>query len=209
MSNTLRRYYTYHKMDVDDAADFDEKLVKVLNRISNGKVSAPYSKHANEYGILLEIAIQAILEHGAENGDSDCAVDVALTNKLAEIRSRESKITKLVEIYERMDDLDLFVEFCEQSGIDNWAEFLERDYVLFKEKQVNSWTDRAKDFLKLFMPTSELVETAIVKMFAEQQGIIDTTSEKAQARDWSKLRVLAHRLGYTKSGHHGKWMRIA
>jgi len=126
-----------------------------------------------------------------------------INDMLKDQRKKQMQINQLIDLYESVG-LDSFVEACEQYGID-WESVLLDKYT-FHSRSTLSWAEMAKRTLDVWFQNGEAIKTSDVKQKAIDEGLL-TGDEEQLEMGWNKLKVLAHRSGFSGAGPHGYWKK--
>jgi len=137
----------------------------------------------------------------AESEELEGKIDkraIAIIEKWREIIAGSSTNSMLEQIYENTE-YDVFVEFCKENEIDH-EKFL-KDYRLKLPDSTNKSKVMA-DWLKYTLADGNEYRAVDIKEAAEIDRVIVSES------DWSLMKHVASREGYSSGGKHGYWRKI-
>lgn len=126
-----------------------------------------------------------------------------ISDMLNDQRKKQMQINQLIDLYESIG-LDPFVEACEQYGID-WESVL-LDKFTFGTNAPLSWAEIAKRTLDVWFQDGKAIKTSDVKQRAIEEGLLEGDEDHI-AMGWNKLKVLAHRQGFSGAAAHGHWKK--
>jgi len=123
---------------------------------------------------------------------------IAIIEKWREVIAGSSTRSMLEQIYENTEH-DSFVQFCKDSEIDH-EEFL-KDYRL-RLPDNTSKSQVMEGWLKYTFADGNEYKAVDVRKAAEIEGVVNNES------DWSLMKHVASKEGYSSGGRHGYWRKI-
>jgi len=188
--NTRTIRITYKDTE-EGHADRDLKINKINNYLLKSK------DEQSTYIFLLDLGIQTALQQMGSAGDIEAKMKSAIRDKLIEINSRDHRWGELNRLYDKMPS-DEFQKWCEDNSI-NMAAFLEWR----EKKQADTWVELARKWLRDILRDGNPIQTTAIKEMAIDAGIVQSDN----AQQWTYLRVIASREGFTSTAH-GCWQMV-
>ena len=200
-SRTKRSFSVTLGLDDDGATALDSKIDFLQNAYFGG------TKTRNELvGYLFQFAVSfhwARVKAGIGPTDEDRIEieglpEISLVyDMVGKLKKKQQVIDLLIEVYENVG-LDEFVVACEEYGID-WESVLVGRFTFHTTSE--TWTAKARRCLASYLQDREQHTVDSIRSRATEDGLIE------KEMDWNKLKVLAHREGYSSAGDYGKWKR--
>lgn len=207
MTRTRRSLSVTFGFEEEEAVAFDERLDTFQNVYWKG------TKSRNELlQWLMEFSIrfhwnrikQGLGPTSDEMPQIEGLPNYAIINDmLNNQRKKQMQINQLIDLYESLG-LDAFVEACEQWGID-WQSVLLDKYT-FQSRSTLSWAETAKRTLDVWFQNGEAIKTSEVKQRAINEKLLDGDETQIEM-GWNKLKVLAHRHGFSGAADYGYWKK--
>jgi hypothetical protein len=172
-------------------ADRDLKISKINNYLLKSR------DEQSTYLFILDLGIQTALQQMANAGDLEAKMKSAIRDKMMEINGRDQRWSELNKLYDKMPS-DEFQKWCEDNSI-NMAAFLEWR----EKKQADTWADGARRWLRDLLRDGNPIQTDAIRGMAIEAGIIQPENHQ----QWTYLRVIASREGFT-SAMHGCWQMV-
>lgn len=179
----------YHLLIIDYPAKVTEieqdfTTVKNILKVSNSEVIRK----------IFLVGLKAILE---ENNLESVIFDQksnARMRMLATIARNKQEISEMNKIYQALGE-EGFREWCDETGHD--ADIFLQKYTYTQPKKNKQ--ERVLEFLEKYLSDRQPHKTEVIKLAAEQAGIIDTEI------GWNYIKTVASREGFTQEASYGYW----
>ncbi len=200
-SKIVRAFNIVLRLSEEGAEVMDDQL----SSLQNWYFRAKYTR-SGMLQYLLKFAVRhhwSRLKRGLGPGGDEDRIEIkgdlpdaaVLGDLLQEVRRRRTVISMLDEIYHGTDPEE-FVKLCEENGI-NWRAYLEGDYGKDAPGELSE-AEQIRRKLTLLLSEGPRPITAI-RSALEGEGLVRDET------DWSRVKVLACREGFSGKGQRGTW----